>query len=365
MKAYLKQIYFKLIKFIFDLIYGKLKLTDKNHYISDKIKINKLSLNDKSKKKYSIYNITNCRIYSDLSENVAVIHKNYILDNISLQLSKNRLLDVSKNAVFKTGTRKLIQKNVKGRVLSLVQGVTAINNYGHWLLDIIPKLIISKKQESLNNFDRIYVPNIKRQFQKDILMYFNIDPEKIIDGSEIRHLKANEIVIPKHPYWELNEHQLESVARIDQDMIYEIRQLFLKHIKHHNIKNEKIFIDRSDSTFNHNQIQNYIEITDILKKFNFKTVKLSNFSFDEQIELFFNAKEIIGAHGAGLTNTIFCKPGTKIIEFNTPTFKCDLFKNISKINNLNYNSILSEELKLNFKGDINVSSQKLIHLLEI
>lgn len=365
MKSYLKKIYFKIVKLIFDSIYGKLIFLNKNDFHLDAVKIKNITLNNKSKKTYLVYIVKNCRIYSDLSENVAVIHENRILDDISIQLSKNKLLNVSNNAIIKTGTRKLIQKNVKGKILSLVQGVSAINNYGHWMLDIIPKLIISKKYESIDSYDGVYVPNIKKRFQKEIIKHFDISPEKIIDGSEIRHIKANKIVIPKHPYWELHKHQLETVAKIDQDMIYEIRNFFLKDKKYSIIENDKIFIDRSDSLFNHNQIQNYKEITEILEKFNFKRIQLSNLSFYEQINLFNNAKEIVGAHGAGLTNIIFCKPGTKIIEFNTPSFRCNLFKNISKINNLYYNSILSDKLISNLVGDINIAKEKLINLLKI
>ncbi|MDJ0995114.1 MAG: glycosyltransferase 61 family protein [Dinoroseobacter sp.] len=37
-------------------------------------------------------------------------------------------------------------------------------------------------------------------------------------------------------------------------------------------------------------------------------------SFREQISVFNNAKTIIAQHGAGLANSIFCKPGTRVIE---------------------------------------------------
>ena len=40
---------------------------------------------------------------------------------------------------------------------------------------------------------------------------------------------------------------------------------------------------------------------------NFDIVKLENLSFDEQIYIFSNAKIVIGAHGAGLTNLCFSK----------------------------------------------------------
>ena len=55
-----------------------------------------------------------------------------------------------------------------------------------------------------------------------------------------------------------------------------------------------------------------------------------------------NAQIVIGAHGAGLCNLIFCKPKTKVIEFTNKEFKCEVFKNISKYNDLDYLKLKSE-----------------------
>ena len=69
--------------------------------------------------------------------------------------------------------------------MSLIQGVPGIENYGHWLLDIIPKLIITKRYKNLNSFDAFLFPNINKEFQKTTFDYFDISKEKLIDGSKI------------------------------------------------------------------------------------------------------------------------------------------------------------------------------------
>ena len=45
------------------------------------------------------------------------------------------------NSSLKQGTPAL-QKRFKGKVLILCQGASGINNYSHWLLDILPKIKI-------------------------------------------------------------------------------------------------------------------------------------------------------------------------------------------------------------------------------
>lgn len=46
----------------------------------------------------------------------------------------------------------------------------------------------------------------------------------------------------------------------------------------------------------------------------FKAVMLENLSFYEQIKYFNNAKLIIGIHGAGLANVLFCNKGATLLE---------------------------------------------------
>ena len=50
-----------------------------------------------------------------------------------------------------------------------MQGASAIGNYGHWILDTIPKLIIAKKFKDLNSFDAILIPNIKKNSKRIVL----------------------------------------------------------------------------------------------------------------------------------------------------------------------------------------------------
>ena len=65
-------------------------------------------------------------------------------------------------------------------------------------------------------------------------------------------------------------------------------------------------------------------------------------SFLEQIKYFNNAKLIVLAHGAALSNLFFCKEGTKILEVVCNS-RFEFFNVISK--NLNLYHIKCEENK--------------------
>jgi hypothetical protein len=72
-----------------------------------------------------------------------------------------------------------------------------------------------------------------------------------------------------------------------------------------------IFIDRPKGR---RGAHNAAELDCLLVKYGIQRVDLSSMSFPEQIQLFRAAKLIIGAHGAGLANIVFCPPTAKIIE---------------------------------------------------
>jgi Glycosyltransferase 61 len=44
------------------------------------------------------------------------------------------------------------------------------------------------------------------------------------------------------------------------------------------------------------------------------TVELEKMSFSDQVRLFSRAQLVIGIHGAGLANMVFCRPGTTLVE---------------------------------------------------
>jgi capsular polysaccharide biosynthesis protein/glycosyltransferase involved in cell wall biosynthesis len=62
-------------------------------------------------------------------------------------------------------------------------------------------------------------------------------------------------------------------------------------------------------------IDNFADVEAFLQPLGFETVWLEGASVEEQIDMFQRAEFVIGAHGAGLTNLLFCEPGTKVIEF--------------------------------------------------
>jgi capsular polysaccharide biosynthesis protein len=128
---------------------------------------------------------------------------------------------------------------------------------------------------------------------------------------------------------------------------------------------KKIYIDRSDSISNIKDLRsitNEEEIKQFLLQNDFKIIKLSDLHFKDQVLTFNNADIIVGHHGAGFANLVFCKSNTKIIELRSRTAG-KMIENLAIKNKLFYKPLNCETSKFDHSnqfGHINVP----IHLLK-
>ena len=327
-KNFLKKIYRIIIKYIFFFIYGKifyLKTKNNSLLFQKNIKLNNVN--------YSIFKILDGRVYTDQVYNVAYIKNNFLIRGPSIQLNQSKLLDISSNIVLKNGTTRFV-KNIKGKIFSILTGAGGNYNYWHWLFDVLPRIYLYEKFYSLKNIDKIYVPSLDKKFQKDSLSFLGFRKKQIINSSTYRHIKSKEIFATSHP-------NINNDERIPQYIINFLKNRFdINSLNKKKIIN-KIYIDRRDSESNlreFRRIVNEKEVINFLSKKGFKIIQLSKLSFINQVSIFNNAKFIIGLHGAGFANLVFCKKNTFVLEIK-PKKAGNIIKKLSIDNNLKYSSI--------------------------
>lgn len=304
---------------------------------------------------YRIFKIKNCKIYTDTINDTAFIIDNKIIEGPSFQLRNTKNSNIINNIVFQKGTPKF-KKNLNGIVFSLLTGGAGNTNYWHWLFDVLPRIKILKNKIDLKEIDFFLLPDLKKRFQKETLDLLNIPPNKRISSRIYRHIQSNMSIAVDHPYV-FNNEPSKSVLNIPDWIIKYLRNEFIKDIS--NKFPTKFYIDRSDSSSNHNylrQIINEEEVKTSLLKKGFSIIRLSDLSFKEQVNLFNNASKIVGLHGAGFANLTFCKPNTSVIELK-PISAGYMYTNLSKKLNLNYKdiSLKSDNYSKNDQqGSINV-----------
>ena len=339
----------KVFSNFFFFIYPKIKII-KNYCLINKFyKINLINLNNIN---YKIFKIVNGRIYTNAVDDAAYIYKNFLLAEPSYQYRNSINANIKKNITLKTGTPKIIKK-LQGNVLSLLSGGAANNNYGHWLTDVLPRIYLYNKFYSIKKIDFFLVPNYEFDYQKNSLKIFGIKKEKIISSKDCRHIQAKNLYATSHP---CNHHP----EKIREWSIRFLRNTFLKKkfIKNNICYPKKIYLDRFEIDLssrsniikykNYRLLLNEVEIKNYLKINGFEIIKPQNLRFIDQVKLFSNAEAVVSLYGAGLSNIIFCKPNTSIIEIKSIKAGNE-FLNISKICRLKHAQI---NLKPLFKSDI-------------
>lgn len=209
-----------------------------------------------------------------------------------------------------------IVKKVSGRVAVIAQhgSDTLFANYYHWICEVLGRLAIFEIAGI--EYDWLYVGHSK-QFMKETLELWGIDFNKVIEPTDDNFcIEADELIVPSMVINTSCGHAHAGNFQHPVTLQY-VREKLLKSAESKNIDTakfcRKIFISRKDS-YNSRKILNEDEIFELFAQKGFERYELSKMSVAEQIILFHNAEIVVSEQSSGLTNVIFCKPGTLVIE---------------------------------------------------
>lgn len=177
-------------------------------------------------------------------------------------------------------------------------------NYYHWMNDALPRLEVLKSSGvELESIEKFVALPLKKRFHEQTLSSFGIDESRLHDCIVDCYIEAKELLIPIFG----NELGKKQGCWLPQFLKAQYSQLSSCDSPH-----KRIYISRGSKGAR--GIINEEELVEYLLRKNFHILKLENCSLEEQISLFSAADVVFGPHGAGFTNTVFCSPGTKVIE---------------------------------------------------
>ncbi len=84
------------------------------------------------------------------------------------------------------------------------------------------------------------------------------------------------------------------------------------------------------------------DVIDLLRQYGFEEIKLEGLSLRQQAAALTSCEAIVAPHGAGLSNIVFCEPGTKIIEIFSPELVNGIFWRLASQLGLDYYYIVGE-----------------------
>lgn len=258
-----------------------------------------------------------------------------------------------------TGQEESIKKYFTGQNMKKIDGKVAVitmpfdHCYGHWMIHVLGRLALLESKNIA--YDWLYIANA-RPFMKETLALWGIDPQKILIPDYNYYIQADELIVPSHigariptegqyilneksfeclyPYWGLPNKQQGSFSGVlpkdipisdyffswtplcgyylSSWIVTYLQNKFLPCIANVSQNfSKKVFISRKDSSRN---MINEDEIFLLFERYGFTRYLLSAMSLQEQIKLFYDAEIIVGTNGSSLTNLIFCKPNTNVVE---------------------------------------------------
>lgn len=265
-----------------------------------------------------VVTIENARV---LSHPHLVIHP----DGFAItELSATRIIesDPLKRCLFPPARR------LPGKTLTLL--TEAGTNYCHWLFDLLPKVKMLRDADiEPAAFDTILVPSFCRDYERRTFERLGIPADRVLATGPLPGCYLCESLTATtrchfHPVLEA-----DSVAFIREQLAPDGAE-----------PSRRIFVDRNRAQWR--RLTNLTEIQEILKAFQFETVAPETLSFDQQRQLFAEASHVVGVHGAGFSNILFCPISARVAEIFAPSYVETTYYNFCHLCGIHYDYLYGE-----------------------
>jgi hypothetical protein len=180
-------------------------------------------------------------------------------------------------------------------------GSVGSENYGHWLVDDLPRALIAQENTSERlhwiipasggAMDQVKADSLKAVLGEDV-HFTLVDPsdtvrcERLVYTSPISHHP-----VLKSPIALRNLKQRVCAPSVTSG-------------------SKRLFIGRASNGYRH--ITNWDDVAPLLAEADFEVINPGAMSFKAQVEAFSQASAVVGVMGAAMANTLFCRAGMEI-----------------------------------------------------
>lgn len=231
----------------------------------------------------------------------------------------NNLLKVEDNQIF----IKKPKRYIKVKVGYSMCGVHS-NVWSHFLVQYLPKLYLipdiikttgQKPTIILPKYSDPHIHEIVYTYLKKIdvldIVELNIGESAVCEtlyhvrntawvSDHVEYISPADSIIPKFVAESLKKNLIADFDFMDEEKS-----------RQSNMRTDKIYIGRTGGR----NMLNSVEVQEYFVQKGFVVVEPHKLALQEKIKLFKNAAVIVGPLSGGFTNVVFCKQGTKVIEF--------------------------------------------------
>jgi capsular polysaccharide biosynthesis protein len=247
------------------------------------------------------------------------------------------------------------------KTLAVLSSVCS-SNYFHWMYDVLPRVHLLEKSHLLPEIDQFIIGDRLLPFQIETLEAMGIPQNKLLLAQNQFHVKSARLIAPSLP----------GIPGCVPQWVCEFLRQKLLPVPESKAAH-KIYISRSLAT--QRRILNEAQIVEYLVQQDFQIYTLEHLSVAEQARIFATADLIVAPHGAALSNLVFCRPQTKLIEIFSPHYLNPCYHTISNIVGIDYWYLLgqgtppslntADHLRQSVGEDIEVDLQSLVQILKL
>ena len=211
-------------------------------------------------------------------------------------------------------------------------------NYYHWMVDVLPRLIMVKNQGYYDFFDRkIILHKKEKAYEKETLQLLGISASNIIRLAPFETANVKDMIVSDF-YLSFSEQPFPFWKK---KLIDEFKQVVLVAEKPKKIK--KVYCLRGKQKTR--RLIGEERLISILEEKGFAILDPAKMTLKEQISSLAGAEVVVALHGAALTNIIFCTKGTRIIELRSTHYPQEYFSEIAKTYDLLFETVSIPPLK--------------------
>lgn len=203
------------------------------------------------------------------------------------------------------------------------------HNYYHWITEALPRFELYAAAGL--EIDRYYAPR-RHGFQREALALLGIAPDRILPAVRNAHVTADRLLASR-------VHDGLTRAKIDA-----LHRRLTAAVGATPTIAPRIFIRRLGHGAR--RIINEAAVLRALGSLGFVPYRLETLSLAAQIRLFQQAECVVGPHGAGLTNLLFCREGAKVVEIGTPFRLWPCFREIAHHRGIDYHLHLATPVRV-------------------
>ena len=188
-------------------------------------------------------------------------------------------------------------------------------NYAHWMTEVLPRIALFCAEERYKDIPVVVNDGLHQNIMESLFLITGTTHE-IITLPIGRAIAVNELYLTSVAGYVPFDRRTNKLSGHSQGVFSPSAfEMLRNHLNPLGQKAtgeawpEKIYLRRNSGA---RKVTNAAELEKLLVVHGYVIVEPEKLTFLQQIQLFYNAKEVVSSTGAALANAIVCKPGTQV-----------------------------------------------------